>query len=117
MKNKSLYIVFAVVAAILLYLFSKKTTGFLAPTSSGALPITGYQGATVLGQSLSSLPPTGVTSTSGDSGGSFVQGPTPPPGYDPNNPSTWPSQGVAGVTISTMDPSLDTLDAALIYGG
>ncbi len=119
--NKKLYLVFAIVGVVLLYLFSRKGTGFLAPTS-GNIPIEGYQGAHAMGVPLSSLPPTGLTSPNAkstvpsDPGATYTQGPTPPPGYDPNNPSTWPAQLPTGVIFDSADPislyGVDTAQAA-----
>lgn len=96
MKNKNLTLVLFAIAAVLVYLFTRRgtTSGFIAPTS-GNLPIAGSPTANAsIGAPLSLLPPNGIAPLSNSGGSSagagFSAGPPLPPGYDPNNPATYP---------------------------
>lgn len=119
MSNGKMFLMFAIVGAVLLLLFrGKAAAGFLAPTS-GNLPITGYVGAHPIGTPLSSLPPTQINLI-GDAGPPVsytTTGPTLPPGYDPNDPSTWPADSVFnGITQRPGGVTLP-MDLATLYAG
>jgi hypothetical protein len=123
MKSKSV-LIFAAIAAVLLLLFSRQSTGAAAPIGAGTLPVTGNPLANLantLRQSLSGLASTGPPATTppgtayGVIGGQ--QGPPAPDLIDPltgdlYSDEPWYSNTAAGVTIGEGDPLALYLNSA-----
>jgi hypothetical protein len=112
MKSKTLFL-FAAIAAVLLLLFSRRSSGAVAPVGSGTLPITGNplaNLASALQQSLSGLastgPPTAPGTAYGVTGGQ--QGPPAPDLIDPLSGNLYSDESLyspaAGVSLGDATP-------------